>query len=242
MVSTVRRMTFSTFSKMVHPIPFTLIPSALRIGTKYEIGALRKWAVNHLRARWPSDLECMDMSSLPCAAGEPHATSPYNHSHMSRLHHAEAVALARECDVPEILPAAFYALSLQRWGYNAEGGRSHLILSPADMRRLVIGREHLHHFTARILQDPFMTRPDGPSFDSCVQCREPLQRYWRAKVVSDPHSPFECWLLRELYVMATCADELFEATLCVTCLAWHKDMAWARFDGLKSSIPDFFCL
>ena len=59
----------------------------------------------------------------------------------------EAIALARECDVPEILPAAFYALSLQRFGYNADGGRSHVVLSQADMRRLIIGPEEGGLFT-----------------------------------------------------------------------------------------------
>ncbi|EPS99251.1 hypothetical protein FOMPIDRAFT_1079837, partial [Fomitopsis schrenkii] len=80
---------------MQHPVPFSLLSSALRIGTKYEIPALREWAIGHLRACWPSELENMDDNSRPCAA--------------------EAISLANECEVPEILPAAFYALSLQRF-------------------------------------------------------------------------------------------------------------------------------
>ncbi|PCH42958.1 hypothetical protein WOLCODRAFT_138128 [Wolfiporia cocos MD-104 SS10] len=210
------------FRLIPEPVPFPLIPSALRIATKYEIGALRKWAVGQLRARWPSDLERMGSSSLPCAA--------------------EAIALARECDVLEILPAAFYALSLQRWCYNAEGGRSHLVLSPTDIRRLIVGRERLSDVCKQILFEPLVSRPAGLPFDACHQCREPLQRYWREKVMSDPQSPVECWLLRELYTIATQRDELFESAICAQCLAWHKDVAWMRFYGLKASIPQFFCL
>ena len=155
---------------------------------------------------------------------------------------AEAISLANECEVPEILPAAFYALSLQRFGYNADGGRSHVVLSQADMRRLVIGRERLHDFATQLLLDPLTLGPGMPPFASCNNCREPLSRYWRAQVASDPQSPFERWLLRELYRMLTAPDALFEAGLCAECLAWHKDAAWTRFDSLKTSIPRLFCL
>ncbi|KZT65117.1 hypothetical protein DAEQUDRAFT_697753 [Daedalea quercina L-15889] len=211
-----------SFAVMHHPVPFPLLPSALRIGTKYEIAALREWAVNHLCARWPSDLERMDTASLPCAA--------------------EAIALARECDVPEILPAAFYALSLQRFGYNADGGRSHVVLSQADLRRLIIGRERLSDLAMQLLLDPLSAAPGMPPFESCDQCREPLQRYWRGKVASDPQSPFEPWLLRELYLMFTAPDVLFESVLCEGCLVWHKDAAWTRFDSLRTSMLRLFCL
>ncbi|TFY65310.1 hypothetical protein EVJ58_g2044 [Rhodofomes roseus] len=211
-----------SFAVMQHPVPFPLLPSALRIATKYEIAALRAWAVSHLCARWPSDLERMDTASLPCAA--------------------EAITLARECEVPDILAAAFYALSLQRFGYNADGGRSHIVLSQADMRRLVIGRERLHDFATQLLLDPLSAAPGMPPFESCDNCREGLQHYWRAKVASDSQSPFERWLLREFYMMLTAPDTLFESGLCVTCLAWHKDAAWTRFDTLKTSMPRLFCL
>jgi len=211
-----------SYDVMSHPVPFPLISSTLRIASKYEIAALRKWAVDRLHLRWPSDLERMDTTSLPCAA--------------------EAITLANECEVPEILPAAFYALSIPRWGYNAEGGRSHLVLSSADMRRLVVGREKLHEFRCEILLDPLVSRPSGPPFESCAQCQDALRRYWREKLSSDPNSPFECWLLREIYMVATEGNDLFHSSLCAPCLAWHRDVAWNRFYGLKASIPRFFCL
>ena len=144
--------------------------------------------------------------------------------------------------MPEILPAAFYALSLQRFGYNADGGRSHVVLSPADMRRLVIGRERLHDFATQLLLDPLSAGPGAPPFASCDNCREPLARYWREQVASDPQSPLERWLLRSFYRMLTAPDALFEAGLCAGCLAWHKDAAWTRFDSLKTSMPRLFCL
>ncbi|KAJ7664091.1 hypothetical protein B0H17DRAFT_845910, partial [Mycena rosella] len=75
--------------------PFMTLSSALRISTKYEIAPLRAWAVDQLLSRWPADVLHMRLTALP--------------------HAAEAIALARECALPEILPAAFYALSIQRF-------------------------------------------------------------------------------------------------------------------------------
>ncbi|KAH9943647.1 hypothetical protein B0H21DRAFT_695439 [Amylocystis lapponica] len=105
----------TSFSGMPHPVPFTLIPGSLRIATKYEIPDLRRWAVHQLLARWPTEIERMDTNALPSAAG---TSTPF------------AISLARECDVPEILPAAFYALALQRWRFNADGGDAHRVLAP----------------------------------------------------------------------------------------------------------------
>ncbi|KAI0945976.1 hypothetical protein AcV7_010076 [Taiwanofungus camphoratus] len=208
------------FHSMPHPVPWTLIPSALRISTKYEIAALRKWAIEGLRLRWPTDLEHMDTTSLHCAA--------------------EAISLARECDVPEILPAAFYALSLQRWSYNADGGRAHLVLSPADMRRLIVGREQLQHVTLHIALNPLAFEHEGPSFDPCPECRDALQQHWRKKVTTSPVSPFDCWLVRQLYAVLSEPDELFERSICARCLNWHRGIAFRRLRALKASIPRFF--
>ncbi|KAL6308839.1 hypothetical protein BKA93DRAFT_697979, partial [Sparassis latifolia] len=215
------------FQSLPHPIPFQLLQGALRISTKYDIADLRKTTIKQLRARWPSELERMDTNSLPHAA-------------------VEAISLARECDVLEILPAAFYALSIQRWGCNADGGQSHQVLTPGDLRRLVIGRERLSSICTRILFDPLLTEDlpiDAPSpFDACAKCRDVLQRYWREKVCSSPSSPFECWLLRELHKLMVEGDARFERTLCARCLAWHKSAVIMRLFHLKTSIPRIFHL
>ncbi|KAJ7145571.1 hypothetical protein C8R44DRAFT_655521, partial [Mycena epipterygia] len=104
-------------------ITFDILAGALRISTKYEIADLRHWAVAELTSRWPVDVLNMRLNALP--------------------HAAEAIALAQECTVPEILPAAFYALSVQKFHSSADGGRSHIVLSPTDLRRLIAGHEAL---------------------------------------------------------------------------------------------------
>ncbi|KZP27857.1 hypothetical protein FIBSPDRAFT_917775 [Athelia psychrophila] len=91
------------------PCTFGTLSSALRISTKYEIPALRQWCTTELTSRWPRELDTLGTTSL--------------------AHAAEAISLARECDVPEILPAAFYILSVQK--LNASGGQ----YSPQTLRR-----------------------------------------------------------------------------------------------------------
>lgn len=54
-----------------------------------------------------------------------------------------------------MLPAAFYSLSVQKWSMGAEGGCSHLILSPEDLRRLIIGREALQDVLVQLVANPF---------------------------------------------------------------------------------------
>ncbi|EGN92633.1 hypothetical protein SERLA73DRAFT_190818, partial [Serpula lacrymans var. lacrymans S7.3] len=76
-------------------ITFDMLAGATRISTKYEIAGLRDIMKHEIMSRWPKDISKMTTSSLP--------------------HAAEAICLARECDIPEILPAAFYALSVQKW-------------------------------------------------------------------------------------------------------------------------------
>ncbi|KAJ7477923.1 hypothetical protein B0H11DRAFT_1726139, partial [Mycena galericulata] len=73
--------------------PFPTLASALRIATKYEIPPLRRWAAAALAARYPPDV-----LSLPM---RPDADA------------AHAIPLFRACRLEPLLPAAFYALSLQ---------------------------------------------------------------------------------------------------------------------------------
>lgn len=62
-------MTFRRLLNLPRPLLFTTVAGALRISTKYEIEGLRSWSIYHLRIRWPSSLEFMDLNSLPYAAG-----------------------------------------------------------------------------------------------------------------------------------------------------------------------------
>ena len=84
----------------------------------------------------------------------------------------EAICLVRELDVPEILPAAFYALGIQRWGNESDGGRSHLILSPDDLRRLIVGLEMLQErIGTHARRTGVLTSVTYASLSICLGCQ-----------------------------------------------------------------------
>ncbi|KAI5120637.1 hypothetical protein M0805_009397 [Coniferiporia weirii] len=157
---------FLTFQ--VRPVIFDTLAGALRISTKYDIRFLREWAIAQMRTTWPMNLDQMAPMALP--------------------HAADAITLARLCDVPEILPAAFYALSVQKWRTGADGGRAHAVLSPADLRRLVAGREALQDVLVEIVAAPLTLSPSmgitpGSSCDitSVPGVMAKVESYWSSK-------------------------------------------------------------
>ncbi|KDQ50578.1 hypothetical protein JAAARDRAFT_141710 [Jaapia argillacea MUCL 33604] len=207
---------------MGQPVIFDSIAGALRISTKYDIPDLREWSINELNIRWPKDLLDMTTNSL--------------------IHAAEAIALSRECDVPEILPAAFYALSIQRWHASSEGGRSHLVLSPDDLRRLISGRELLQDFLLKIVANPLSLDSLTPQL--CLPCKPQLERYWRerlgAQLFGSGGSGWGCWLLRELDRMRAGGGGV--VGVCQFCVQVHDGLVSARMMRLQDSIPRMFLL
>ncbi|KAL1747124.1 hypothetical protein HDZ31DRAFT_80705 [Schizophyllum fasciatum] len=197
-----------------------VLKGALRISTKYAIADLRACIVSSLRAIWPETIFDMDLNCLPNAA--------------------EAIALSRECNVPEILPSAFYALSVQRWSSGADGWTSHLTISPSDLRRLLAGRESLQEFLAAILVNPLFD-PDVDTQGSCPACAARLEAYWRAKLAPDTSTPWTFWISREMKMMLD--DHAFTDSLCDdVCFDTHDSLLWARMRRLNESVPRFFLL
>jgi len=87
----------------------------LILSKKYFVRVLQKLLRARFRADWPSTLQEWDKlmeqyDTLCTAAVPPHdAASQFIDNRM--LEPASAIRLAREADIPEILPAAFYMLS-----------------------------------------------------------------------------------------------------------------------------------
>ncbi|CAK5271756.1 unnamed protein product [Mycena citricolor] len=204
-------------------VTFDTIAGALRLGTKYDMEELRGWAIAQLLLRWPEDVAEMRLTSLP--------------------HAAEAIALARECSVARILPAAFYALSVQKFSTLADGGRSHCALSPPDLRRLLAGREALQDVLLRILIEP-LTEPGCPASDnsSCGQCAARRSQYIRAKFAPEAcaKAPWGPWLVRELEGMVN--DDVFLRSLCSDCVHAHLTTARWRLGRLRCDMVAFFLL
>lgn len=191
---------------------FSIIAGALRISTKYEISDLRSWSKQQLLSRWPTNLLEMNSNAFPNAA--------------------EVIALARQLDVPEILPAAFYALSVQRWGGGGDGGNSHRILSPEDLRRVIVGREELEQHLVAIL-----TCPIGESFTLCRECEAVFQKWLVSRFL---HSPYRSWLLRELKDILQ--EPWTELSPCSFCLSTFRQVVAKFIDELLHAIPRYFGL
>jgi hypothetical protein len=99
--------------------------------------ALRDWALTAIETLYPPSLT-------------PLATARTPETNAAFIYAVDALALARQCDIPSILPAVFYCLSTIRWRYNEDGGRGHGILDPVDMRRMIVGRESLQDASMRL--------------------------------------------------------------------------------------------
>lgn len=145
------------------------------------------------------------------------------------------ICLAREFDIPEILPAAFYTLAVQRWANGSDGGRSHLILSPDDLRRLIVGREMLQeHLTALLVNwDPHM---NTKFFKLCRMCQPELMRSLQ-ELIPAPHSPYTSWLLHGL-------DQLSKDSfhVCHTCRIPFSSAIDQLLAQLQDAIPKYFML
>ncbi|KII86149.1 hypothetical protein PLICRDRAFT_700275 [Plicaturopsis crispa FD-325 SS-3] len=113
---------------------FSVVAGILRLATKYDVAYLRQRVISQLVEIYPPTLEKWDQrSNIPPLISDA-ATS-----------HFALVNLARETDVPSVLPAALYCCSMHGAEdiidgiVQPDGSRSEL--SPADMRACLLARE-----------------------------------------------------------------------------------------------------
>lgn len=199
-----------------HATGFQELSGSLRIATKYEMPELRKWSISRLSELWPS-LELLP--SLPLKGPPRNAAS--------------AISIARECDVPDLLPAAFYSLSIEKWR-NQGDENAHHILSSEDLRRLIVGREGL-----QALVDTFRaTLDEDGALGDHYSCQSSLHRQWSRRLRSRPESPIGLCILRELQDMAF-ADV---PSVCSSHLRMHRDLARDRVGMVIALIPNLFCI
>jgi hypothetical protein len=90
------RSEISRYYNSTKPTDFSVIAGILRLSTKYDVGFLRQQATQHLLSVYSATLDGWDQRDsppmIPVFQGRPFA----------------AVRLAREIDIPIILPAAMY--------------------------------------------------------------------------------------------------------------------------------------
>jgi len=122
----------------------------LKLATKYQVDALRSQIIKHLERDWPSTIDDWDRVD--------------DDTHKKRLAALQSsdesldgvvpdpvytILLARLCDVPQILPTAFYVLSRQPTKpkicpvLSKAHIHSRTLLGIDDMENLALGRENI---------------------------------------------------------------------------------------------------
>ncbi|TFK29744.1 hypothetical protein FA15DRAFT_677663 [Coprinopsis marcescibilis] len=138
---------------------FRIVAGILRLATKYIIDELREMALAHLSIAWPSTLKAWDLREDLARSYEIDSAMPGAHLYP---HPFEIINLAREVEAPSLLAAAFYDLSRYSFAQIFEPQEDDPLyrppkhspptLSPADVQRLCIGKEHTQQMITSLIQ------------------------------------------------------------------------------------------
>ncbi|KAF6761667.1 hypothetical protein DFP72DRAFT_627986 [Ephemerocybe angulata] len=138
---------------------FRVVSGILRLATKYIIDELREMALVHLSVAWPSTLKAWDLREDIARNYEIASGCPAAHRYP---HPFAVINLAREVDAPSLLFSAFYDLSRYSYSQIYEPHEEDPLyrpspftppsLSPADIARLCIGKEHTQHTITTLIQ------------------------------------------------------------------------------------------
>jgi hypothetical protein len=228
-------------------ISFSTIKSYLTISNKYEMTALRTMSQQALECLYPASLNLL-------FSGSPLQQSTIVHNA------AEAILLSRTCDVPSVLPAAFYHLSTAKWRYDEDGGRAHASLSPIDIRRLIIGREALLDASIRLattLSVPFGLLPPnvqefaredqdhGPNAPPITQafcsptCAGAVSKEWLSAFFS-PEAAYKN--ISMLKTLKDLAEANSPPELCPNCSVIRSSWLMKQTKLVMLSIPGWFGL
>jgi hypothetical protein len=155
---------------------FRVVSGILRLSTKYILDPLRTLAIDHLSVAWPTALRAWDAREDVPRVQYP---SPI-----------DVINLARELNVPSLLPAAFYDLSRFPFAQIFEPPDTHRLcstsaLSNADIQRLALGKEAAQNHITHLI------RAMG-SIHSCVAVHPRRASFFSATARDVCVSPAAC--------------------------------------------------
>ncbi|KAF8507679.1 hypothetical protein BU17DRAFT_57205 [Hysterangium stoloniferum] len=201
----------------IHPlVAFLIISGALRLATKYEIRELRAWTASHLSQLCP-----------------PLDLLPLHISQMGFLSHEAVIAIARETDLPHLLPTAFYLLATNKGADEIPSGNENQIISFADSQRLINGREGLQ----RLIDEFQAGCPQTLVWNDHTVCRGTLGREWHHCLPTDIPSARFC-ILSALHGMIN--EQI--PTICDYHNKMHRYSVRRRMARLIKAIPTLFSL
>ncbi|KAJ7460671.1 hypothetical protein FB451DRAFT_1499432 [Mycena latifolia] len=131
--------------KFTEPTVDTDLAGLLRLCRKYDIADLAAKVIDQLKFEWPTSLAVYEQhESRVRMLGIAHASAPQGQSDQKYLDDrlpepASIISLAREFDIPELLPAAFYSLSFISPVANYDGYHSAARLRPEIAAKLASG-------------------------------------------------------------------------------------------------------
>ncbi|KAJ7154360.1 hypothetical protein C8R43DRAFT_1066365 [Mycena crocata] len=214
----------------------TTIASCLRLSQKYEVNFLRRRALVHLSARYPIRLADYDEYNPPVPMRD------VNHRWDRWMPHIHAIQLARETDVPWILPLAFYKVSsaFSDEGsvmefFDALSGRNNGSprLSAQDRQVFLLGHHLQSHMTVThilrfLLDGEIVTGCITPTH--CVSGRNWVYKDCLDTLKTDSNSPLEFfWQWAEL-----------EGRVCSICLASLEQTHQEAREKLWADLPAMY--
>ncbi|KAG9007372.1 hypothetical protein FRB94_014399 [Tulasnella sp. JGI-2019a] len=210
------------------PLDFYALCRVLEVSTKYIMDGIREWCVSELKQKIYVSSERDALEPLAYYAGDSRRPG-------------QVIQLARKCDIPELLPLAFYALATSAWVRTSPslvfGDVEH-----ADLVRVLVGKEKLYAFWKEFrsksealgldLNTPPCTRfassaPCGIGKDTSLSLR-------REAAYAGTFDP-----LKYLLNKSTWIDQL---PMCMPCAWNNRTLCEATSQKIFSQLPDVFDL
>ncbi|KAI0048890.1 hypothetical protein FA95DRAFT_986434 [Auriscalpium vulgare] len=219
----------------------------LRLAVKYGADDLQDLVKTVLRAQWPSTLQGWD-ELQSCPVDETHtcigdtAYLPPNP--------ARAIRLAIDCDLPEIIPTAYYALSCLLRTFTSEG-------RVPNMRSLLAGlatEEVASVFRSQMLfqlivQNVLLKGPIGPWVEQCNRpaenraiCTVALRKWSRNTLVQGQHIDDPIGWLRWLGAACNLNALDLRKDACVSCRRQTRVSILKERQELWKDLPSIFGL
>ena len=231
-----------------------LVHGALKLAIKFDCDALRARLVENIEADWPQTLTQWDARQKEAII----ARSEHLNSKTGKVDNlflddrlpepASAIRLAIDFNIPSILPAAFYQLSLlgteadwdayredpsKRLRFGARSARWKL-LDREDLMRLVHGQKQLAAYTRAIGTDLFGKCPRNSQ--GCSKARNDCWKYMQESAPVSMDDPLD--ILRDCMAL----QDVIAKLPCPSCTTEITSLARNKRQALWNHLPAFFNL
>lgn len=207
-----------------------MVAGPLKLAKKYQVDSLYQRIVSHLQKDWPTTLSDLDN------IGDGDRAAIFSNP----MKAAEAIDLARSCDVPSILPMAFYVLTPRHVTPEALS-----ILSSTDLVALMQGKDAMRQWLTS--SAPYFVRIDRWDHDepacnlaSYQQWQLLLEDTWYMDPLDALHWRIENMGNRHSESEERSRPDLDYHDLCNNCRDYYKKKLGLVRESLFDSLPQYF--